>query len=258
MQSAMRNYIFYLASVLVIIANVSFSQEKSGWSYDIGLALFKSSLKNQPQELLYNPVFEKWETIYHQIENYDVADYQALEPYPFNLSVGLDGFFRFKKYFMLKVGYYYTNTLGIGGKGHITYIDINNGGIETHESKQISYKSHQLNYYFGPILPVGTEGAEIFMGFSMMSPTFVSYDEKYRKTENGMVVSDDNKHFKGFFGNCRSVIGMQVPISDNWKFGTELVHSYFNGIEMKSGDLKDEGFLFPSMQWNFTLRYGIK
>ena len=88
-----------------------------------------------------------------------------------------------------------------------------------------------------------------------MSPTFISYREQYKRTESGIVVRDYSKKFTGFFGNCRTVIGIQVPLSDKFKIGTEMIYAYFNGIQLKSGDVTDEGFKFPDMQWHFTFRY---
>ncbi len=96
------------------------NQDESNWSYDLGISFFKSSMRNQPDELLYNPVFEKWEFINHQTEEYSVTEYKALSPYQFNLSVGIDGLFRYKRYFMIKIGYCYTNTLGIGD--HVPFL----------------------------------------------------------------------------------------------------------------------------------------
>ena len=241
---------------MIFFGNIVFAQELSNWTYDFGVLFFKSSLKNQPDELLYNPVFEKWESINQNPESYTVNEYNALEPYAFNLTVGIDGLFRYKKYLMLKIGYYYTSTLGIGGKGNIAY--NNSDGLLITEEKEMSYSSHQLSYFIGPLIPIGQNGTEIFMGFSMMSPTYVSYKEKFMRTESGTNVQVYDKKFTGFFGNCRSLIGMQIPLSENWKFGSEFVFAYFNGIELKSGDITDNGFAFPDMQWNFTFRYKIK
>ncbi len=112
----------------------------------------------------------------------------------------------------------------IGGTGNIRYTD-HSSDLEVIESKEMAYSSHQINYFIGPLLPVGGNGAEIFMGFSMMSPTFVFYREKYKRSESGSVVRDYDKTFTGFFGNCRSVIGIQVPISDRLKFGSEMVYA---------------------------------
>jgi len=251
---------YFLISVIAFVTVVyrTTAQEESNWSYDIGISFFKASVNQQPDELLYNPVFERWESIKNQPDIYSVSEYKkAFDPFPFNLSVGVDGLFRYKKYFMIKLGYCYTNTLGIGGKGNITYTTLETNTV-TSESKTISYTSHQFNYFIGPLLPINDKGAEIYMGFSMMSPTYVVDKEKYNKTEDGITIRDYNKTFKGFFGNCRTVIGIQVPLSERFRFGSELVFAYFNGLEVKSGDLTDAGFKFPGMQWNFTFRYNIK
>lgn len=90
------------------------------------------------------------------------------------------------------------------------------------------------------------------MGFSMMSPTLVSYKEQYKKTESGITNQEYDKNFTGFFGNCRSLIAMQVPLSARLLFGSEIIIAYFNGIGLTSEDLIDEGFVFPDMQWNFS------
>lgn len=248
---------FILLVVLMGLYSNIYAQKESKWTYDTGILFFKSSLKNQPDELLYNPVFEKWESVNQNAGSYTVNEYNALEPYSFNLTLGFDGLFRYKKYLMLKIGYYYTNTLGIGGKGNIAYVKNSDGNLIT-EEKEMSYSSHQLTYFVGPLIPIGENGSEVFMGFSMMSPTYVSYNEKYKRTEAGITVLDYDKTFKGFFGNCRTLIGMQVPISERWRFGSEIVFAYFNGIELKSENIVDEGFVFPDMQWNFTFRYKIK
>lgn len=253
----MKTFINILILTFVLTPNHLYAQEKSDWDYDLGISFFKTSLNNQPDEILFNPVFEKWESINHRPDLYDIPEYKALDPYPFNLCLGADMLIVYKKYFMLKIGYSYSNTLGIGGKENITYADRSDNIIVS-ESKTISYSSHQLNYFIGPYLPINDNGAAVYMGFSMMSPTYVVYKEGFKKTENGITVEDYNKIFTGFFGNCRSVIGMKVPISEKFRFGSELVFAYFNGIELKSGNLTDEGFKFPSMQWNFSFRYHLE
>jgi hypothetical protein len=253
----MKKYIAFITIGILSISHNSYTQDDSNWSYDLGISFFKTSLRNQPDELLYNPVFEKWEFINNQTETYSVSEYEALAPYQFNLSAGFDFLFRYKRYLMIKIGYCYTNTLGIGGSGNITYTD-HSSDLEISESKEMSYSSHQINYFIGPILPVGDKGAEIFMGFSIMSPTYVSYSEKYERSEAGSVVREYDEKFTGFFGNCRSVIGIQVPVSERVRLGSEMVYSYFNGLEIRSGEIADQGFNFPDMQWNFTFRYNIK
>jgi hypothetical protein len=250
-------FLFVACSVSIFLSSVQSQQEKSNWSYDIGLAFFKSSVNNQPDELLYNPVFERWEFIAHHSESYKITDYKALDPFPFNLSVGCDVLLRFKKYFMIKLGYCYTNTLGIGGKGNITYTELASN-IEYSENKKMSFTSHQFNYFIGPLLPINDKGAEVFLGFSVMSPTYVFYQEQYKMTQAGNTVKNYSNNYTGFFGNCRAMIGIQVPLTEKLRFGSEIVSAYFNGIELKSNSLVEEGFKFPELQWNFTFRYNIK
>jgi hypothetical protein len=253
----MKKNLFLFAIAILGMGHIVNAQNDANWSYDLGISFFKTSLRHQPDELLYNPVFEKWEYINRLTEEYSVTEYMALSPFQFNLSLGIDGLFRFKRYFMIKVGYNYTNTLGVGGTGNIAYTN-RSSGLEVNESKEMSYSSHQINYFIGPVLPVGAKGAEIFMGFSLMSPTYVTFSEKYRRSEAESVVREYDIKVTGFFGNCRSVIGIQVPVSDKLRLGTEMVYSYFNGLELKSGQIADQGFSFPDMQWNFTLRYNLK
>jgi hypothetical protein len=249
-------YLLSLVATLILTLN-SHAQEESNWKSDLGFSFFKSSINNQPDELLFNPVFVRWENINQQSDLYTVKDYQPLKPYQFNASFGLDYFIKYKKYLMIKIGICYTNNLGIGGDGNISYTDKATSIAYT-EKKEQGFSSFQINYFIGPCIPISENGPEIFMGFSMMSPTWVSFKEKYSKSQNSNVIVDYNKTFKGFFGNCRSMIGMQVPISEHFKLGTEIIFAYFNGIELKSGSLSDQGFKFPAMQWNFTCRYKIK
>ena len=90
-----------------------------------------------------------------------------------------------------------------------------------------------------------------------MSPTWVRYREKYRNTSDGDVVTDYDRAFTGFFGNCRALIGIQVPVSEKLKIGSEAVFSFFNGMELQADGVKDEGFRFPTMKWEITARYGL-
>ncbi|NJO89477.1 MAG: hypothetical protein HC831_11390 [Chloroflexia bacterium] len=112
---------------------------------------------------------------------YDVNDYQALQSYAFDLNLQADAMFKYKKYFMVKFSYIYSNTLGIGGNGNIAYEEIISG-LKHSESKEISYSSHQFNWFVGPNISVGDAGADFFMGFSVMSPTFVTYNEKFTES----------------------------------------------------------------------------
>ncbi len=233
------------------------AQEKPNWEVELGFGVFKSSLNYQPNEIAFNPVFSKWERINQQPDLYDVNDYQALQSYAFDLNIQADAMFKYKKYFMIKLSYIYSNTLGIGGTGNIAYEEISSGVMHS-ESKEINYSSHQFNWFIGPNIPIGEAGPDIFMGFSMMSPTLVSYNEEFTKSENGIFTRDYNMKFSGFFGNCRMLLGMQVPIGERWKLGSEMVYSFFNGVKLKSGDITDNSFKFPEMRWFFTIRYKIK
>jgi len=253
----MKTKFLSVSIAFAILSSISFGQKVSNWKSDLGFSFFKSSINNQPDELLYNPVFVRWENINQQPDLYTVKDYKPLKPYQFNASFGLDYFIKYKKYLMIKLGICYTNNLGIGGDGNISYTE-KASNIAYTEKKEQGFSSFQINYFIGPYIPISENGPEIFMGFSMMSPAWVSFKEKYTKTQSSNVIVDYNKTFKGFFGNCRSMIGMQVPISEHFKLGTEIVFAYFNGIEVKSGSLSDQGFKFPAMQWNFTMRYKIK
>lgn len=250
----MKKTLLMIALLSIFIVN---AQEKSNWEVEIGGGLFKGSLNYQPDETLFNPVFSKWENINQNQSDYQVNDYVPLSSYPMDFNVQFDAIFRYKKYLMIKVGYIYSNTFSIGGKGNIEYENLNTGQVFT-EKKEMSYSSSQLNYFIGPIIPIGEKGADVFMGFSLFSPTFVTYKEKYEETIDGITLRKYDMKYKGFFGNCRVVIGMQVPLNERLKLGSEIVYSYFNGMKIKSGDVEDNGFILPRMRWFFTLRYKIK
>jgi hypothetical protein len=131
-----------------------------------------------------------------------------------------DAFITYKKYLLIKIGYDYSNPFDIGGKGQISYREIASGN-EIFEKKEFSYTSYQINIFFGPIIPVNDGMAEIYMGFSPMSPTWVSYN------------------------------------SEKIMLGTEAVFTFLSYMKLKSGDIEDSSFRFPRMKWNFTLRYKI-
>ncbi|MFC2103879.1 hypothetical protein ACFLS4_00835 [Bacteroidota bacterium] len=250
-------FCFTIMLIIVLISFNSYSQESKKWRISGGIHGFKYSVNNQPNELLYNPVFEKWENINHQSDLYDVSEYSALDPLSFNMNIGIDALIRYKKYLMIKIGYDYSNPIGIGGTGNINYTDLSSGSVYE-ESKEFSYTSHQITYFIGPIVQINENGPEIFMGFSMMSPTWVNYNERYKLIEDDIVIEDYDLNFKGFFGNCRMLIGMQVPIKEKLTIGTEAVFSFFNGIELESGNIVDEGFKFPDMRFDISLRYKFK
>ena len=90
-----------------------------------------------------------------------------------------------------------------------------------------------------------------------MPPTQVIYTEKYRKTQDGEVTENYDKTFTGFFGSCRTLFGIQIPVSEKLKLGSEAVFSFVNYMKLESDDLKDHSFRFPNMKWNFIVRYEI-
>ena len=240
---------FFLASVLC-------AQSRSKWQIDFGVRGFKYSVENGPGEIGFNPVFSRWESINQRDKEFQVSDYQPLEPLYFNMNFGVDLFIRYQKHLLIKVGYDYSNPFGIGGAGSIRYQQLP-AGIVTAESKEFSYTSHQLNYFIGPLVRVNDTGAEIYMGFSPMAPTRVVYTEKFHKTENGAQVESYDKTFKGLFGSCRALWGLQVPVGKKWKIGSEVVFAFLNYMKLESGELADHSFRFPAMKWNFTVRYAI-
>lgn len=251
-----KKYVFFGFIIIFGLMGNLQAQQKSNWSIDAGIRGFKYSVNNQPNELNYNPVFTRWENINQNPTDFTISEYNSLKPLYFNFSFGADLFIRYKNFLLIKVGYDYSNPFGIGGTGDISYTETNTGN-QIKEEKEFSYISHQINYFIGPIVQVGENEAEIYMGLSMMSPTWVSYKEKYSKSVDGVLVKDYDKTFKGFFGNCRTLFGIQVPVSDKLKVGSEAVFSFFNGFELQSGNIEDNGFKFPLMKWDFTLRYEI-
>lgn len=232
------------------------AQNNSNWDVQIGIRGFKYSAENGPNEISYNAVFNRWEHINQDHSSYDVAEYEELEPLYFNINMGFDVFIKYKKYLLIKIGYDYSNPFGIGGKGHITYRDISSGN-EFSEKKEFSYTSHQINYFIGSVIPIDDNAAEIYMGFSPMAPTWVTYNEKFSKTENGELVTDYDKTFTGFFGSCRALIGIQVAVSEKIMLGSEAVFTFLSYMKLTSGDIEDSSFRFPRMKWNFTLRYEL-
>jgi hypothetical protein len=234
----------------------TFAQNNSVWNMDIGIRGFKYSAEGGPNEIQYNAVFSRWENIYQDHFAYTVSDYTALEPLYFNMNFGFDVFIKYKKYFLIKIGYDHSNPFGIGGKGNITYRNISTGS-KFSEKKEFSYTSHQINYFIGPVIPVNDDMAEVYMGFSPMAPTWVTYKEYFSKTENGELVTEYDKTFTGFFGSCRALIGIQVEISDKLMLGSEAVFTFLSYMKLKSEDLEDSSFRFPRMKWNFTLRYEL-
>jgi hypothetical protein len=130
-------------------------------------------------------------------------------------------------------------------------------GTRYEEEKSVSYTSHQITTFLGAAIPVGDD-AEIYMGFSPMAPTWVTYTEKYTKKANGQTTDNYDRTWHGFFGNCRALLGMQITAGDRLKIGTEMVFAFLNYMKLTSGDLEDSSFRFPSMMWNVTLRYRVR
>lgn len=226
------------------------------WSIDVGVRWFKHSSEGGPNEIGLNPVFSRWESINQNISAFSVSDYSPLEPLYFNINFGIDVLVRLKTFFMLKLGYDYSNPFGIGGKGQISYTDSVTG-VVNEESKEFSYTIHQVNLFFGPSLPVSKGRAEIYLALAPMAPTWVSYNEKYSHTQDGSEVEKYDRTFSGFFGSCRALIGIQIRVLDDLKLGAEMIFTVLNYMKLTSGDLEDYSFRFPSFKWNFTIRYEL-
>jgi hypothetical protein len=250
------NIVHYYFILFFILLHGLFAQNSSDWKADIGFRYFKYSANSTPAEIQYNPVFTRWERINQNIDDYTVTKYEALKPLYFNMSFGIDLFIRYKKHWLIKFGYDYSNPFGMGGNGNITYLDKAKG-LQNVETKKFSYTSHQINYFFGPLLQLDNNGTEIYIAFSPMPPTWVVYKEHYSHTENGSVIKSYDKTFKGFFGSCQALFGAQVSISEKFRFGSEAVFTFLNYMKLKSGELEDNSFQFPDMKWNFSIRYEI-
>ncbi len=230
------------------------AMERSNWQLDAGFRFFKYSA-GTPNEINYNPVFSRWESINQNRSQYAVISYHPLEPLYFNMNFGTDLFIRYRRYLLLKLGYDYSNPLGIGGRGEIEYIDLSSGN-RYGEEKEFSYTSHHISYFIGPVVPVDNR-AEIYFGFSIMSPTWVFYRERYKKSENGAVVEAYDRNFKGMFGSCRSLMGIQITAGERIKLGSEAVFTFLNYMHLRSGSIDDYSFQFPRMKWNIVIRYKI-
>jgi hypothetical protein len=227
----------------------------SSYTSEVGVHGFKLSA-DKPVELSNGAVFDRWEHINQSPDEYQVHDYSPLSPFSFNLSVGVDLLVRYRKYLMIKVGYDYSNPLGLGGRGHISYRERGTG-VEVKESKEFSYTSHEVTAFIGPIVSVSDGNADIYLGFSPMGPTWVRYHEAYRRTEGGSVVDDTHRTWHGFFGSCRAVLGMQVKVSERLSLGSEAVFAFLNYMKLESGHLEDSSFRFPTMAWHITARYRV-
>lgn len=238
-------------------AAVALAEEaRSQWSVDVGVRWFKHSASGQPNEIGPDQVFDRWEDINQRPDVYAVSDYAPLEPLYFNMNFGVDAFLRYRRHLLVKIGYDYSNPFGIGGSGQIAYTDLRTGA-EHEESKEFSYTSHQLSTFFGPLVPVAGDKAEIYLGFSPMAPTWVRYHEEGRHVESGVEVESYDRTYTGFFGSCRALVGIQVRVTERVKIGTEAVFAFLNYMKLKSGDLEDNSFRFPSMNWNVTARYEL-
>ena len=84
-----------------------------------------------------------------------------------------------------------------------------------------------------------------------------SYDESYRRTEDGVTTEQYDRSWHGFFGGCRALIGLQVRVAGRFKLGSEAVFAFLNYMELKSGNQRDYSFQFPMMKWNITARYEL-
>lgn len=244
-----------------ILSITSFSKAHASnsedWRIGIGICFFKFSSERSPNEISYNKVFNRWERINQDKDKYEVSSYIPLTPLYFNMDFGIDFFVRYQEKVLLKVTYSLSDPIGIGGKGQIAYTDKSNGKKYV-ENKEFSYTSKQLAMYVGPIIPVNNKESEIYMAFSPMPPVWVKYRESYSKTEDGNAVEDYNKTFKGAFGNCRALFGMQTRASNDMYLGSEATFSFLNYMKLKSEDgIEDNSFQFPNMKWNFTIRKDI-
>lgn len=244
-----------LVLLLVSTAGPANAAEPSNWSIDVGARFFKYSATGRPAELGFNPVFERWEGINQNRADYTVSSYEPLEPLYFNMSFGVDLFIRYCTYLLLKLGYDYSNPFGIGGSGSIDYTGAD--GVAHRESKQFSFTTHQINTFVGPVVPLAGGDAEIYLAFSPMAPTWVRYHEAYSHTADGTTVEEYDRRFRGFFGSCRALLGLQVRVTESLSVGSEATFTFLNYMKLTSGDLADHSFRFPAMKWNVTMRYTV-
>lgn len=235
-------------------ARISAAPSRDDFKGDIGLHWFKLSA-SKPVELAPNAVFDRWESI-NASGSHTVHDYQALQPLYFNMVFGIDALVRFRRHLMLKVGYDLTHPFGIGGEGHIAYRD-HETGTEVKEEKRFSFTSHQVTTFVGPFVSMDDNRVDLYLGFSPMAPTWVFYQEHYRRTEDGQVTQKVDRDYQGFFGSCRALIGMQVRVARRVKAGSEAVFTFLDHLPLSSGRRTDRTFSFPFMQWDFTARYAL-
>jgi len=114
-----------------------------------------------------------------------------------------------------------------------------------------------LSSFVGPIVSVDEDRADIYLGFSPMAPTWDRYRERYERIQDGVVVESTNEHYRGFFGSCRALVGMQVRVTRHLELGSEAVFTFLNHMKLESSRSADSTFRFPSMQWHFTARYAF-
>lgn len=229
---------------------------EGAWEYQAGVRGFKHAASGIPNEIGFNPVFHRWERLAQDPAAYEVQEYAPLEPLYFNFSLGVDVLVRYRQRLMLKIGYDYSNPFGIGGSGRIRYRETATGST-VEERKEFSYTSHQVSLFVGPILPMGEGRGDLYMGFSMMPPTWVSYREEFSRAVDGAVDREYKLKLDGFFGSCRALIGAQVPVGERWAAGSEAVVTFLNYMKLTSGNLEDHSFRFPDAKWDFTLRYRL-
>ena len=63
-------------------------------------------------ELAGSAVFQRWEQINQQPDQYDVQGYEPLEPLYFNFHFGADLFVRYRELAFIKLEYAYSNPMG--------------------------------------------------------------------------------------------------------------------------------------------------
>lgn len=80
---------------------------------------------------------------------------------------------------------------------------------------------------------------------------------EFESTQNGTLVRAYVTRWHGFFGNCRALLGIQVPVTDRFKMGSEATFVFMNYITLSSGNIEDHSFAFPFMRWTVTVRYEV-
>ena len=90
-------------ALMFILVSSVYSQSQSNWSIDVGFRGFKHSATDKPNEIQYNAVFDRWQSINQNFTDYKVNEYEDLKPLYFNMNFGVDLFIRYKKYLMIKL-----------------------------------------------------------------------------------------------------------------------------------------------------------